>query len=375
MPKLTFKKEDFLRIEEQPLSGSNLQNWFKILKENKFRIDWPFIPKAMYVTAMMLALSPFQFFERRNTNRYIKKTHVSSPVFIIGHFRSGTTFLHYLLGHDPHFAFVSTFETMTPGMIIDHEELFRNIVKNHLPAKRPMDDLEMHANLPYEEEYAIANLSAYSFYLAWYFPRRWKTYFDKYVLFKNSSIGEINAWKKIYDYFLRKISYKNKGKQILLKSPVNTGRIKYLLDLYPDAKFIHIYRNPFHVYLSTWKLYQNILPLFSFQQITSEQLDRNILYSYQQMFKQYFSEKELIPENNLIEFCYEDFIKDPLFFLKKSYDQLNISGFDSAEPFFVDYIERHKNYKASSYTISRKIREKIVDRWGFAFDTFGYERY
>ncbi len=374
MQQLRFSKQDFLHIEEQPLSGSNLRNWFKILKDNRFSIDWPFLPKAIYVTAMMTALSPFQYYEKRKMNSKIKKAHVSSPVFIIGHFRSGTTFLHYLLGHDPHFAYVSTFETMTPGMIIANEELFRNIVKNHLPAKRPMDDLEMHANLPYEEEYAIANLSPYSFYLAWYFPRRWKTYFDKYVLFKQASVEEINVWKKVYSYFLQKISYKNKEKQILLKSLVNTARIKYILDLYPDAKFIHIYRNPYHVYMSTWKLYQKILPLFSFQQIKSEQLDENILYSYQQLFKKYFLEKKLIPNGNLIEFRYEDFIKDPLFFLKQSYGQLHLSGFDSAKPLFKDYIEKHKNYKASSYDISLKTKKKIFDRWGFVFDAFGYDR-
>jgi len=259
MQKLSYSKQDFLRIEEQPLSGSNLRNWFRILKDNGFRIDWQFLPKAMYVTSMMIALSPFQWYEKRKTDLNIKKTNVSSPVFIIGHFRSGTTFLHYLLGHDPHLAYVSTFETMTPGMIIAHEELFRNLVKNHLPAKRPMDDLEMHANLPYEEEYAIANLSPYSFYLGWYFPKRWKSYFDNYVLFKKSSIGEIDAWKKVYGYFLQKISYKNGGKQVLLKSLVNTARIKYILDLYPHAKFIHIYRNPYHVYMSTWKLYQKMM--------------------------------------------------------------------------------------------------------------------
>jgi hypothetical protein len=170
MNKLTFEHKDYLRIEEQPLSGSSLPNWFNVLKENRFNIDWQFIPKALYVSIMILALSPFRWYEKQKYDPLVKKVKMKSPLFIVGHWRSGTTFLHYLLGQDPNMGYVSTFETMTPGMIIAHEELFQDIVKNHLPAKRPMDDLEMHANLPYEEEYAIANLSPYSFYLSWMHP-------------------------------------------------------------------------------------------------------------------------------------------------------------------------------------------------------------
>jgi len=79
--------------------------------------------------------------------------------------------------------------------------------------------------------------------------------------------GNIDRWKTTYDYFLKKISYKNNGKPILLKSLVNTAKIKQILDLYPNAKFIHIHRNPYDVYFSTWKLYKSILPLLSFQNV------------------------------------------------------------------------------------------------------------
>ncbi len=196
MLNLEYKKQNYLKLGEQPLSGSSMINWIRLLKDNKFSIDLQFIPKAIYVTAMIAALSPFRMIEKRQFDNKIKNINHIKPIFIIGHFRSGTTFLHYLLGQDPNIGFVSTFETMTPGLIINKEEFFRNLVKNHLPAKRPMDDLEMHANLPYEEEYAIANLSQYSFYHGWYFPRNWKQYFDKYVLFDNLSNSQSEAGKK-----------------------------------------------------------------------------------------------------------------------------------------------------------------------------------
>ena len=278
------------------------------------------------------------------------------------------------MGHDPYLAYVSTYETMTPGLIIDREDFFRNIVKNHLPTKRPMDDLEMHATLPYEEEYAIANLSPYSFYHAWYFPKNWKNYFDEYVTFKNNNNGSIDRWKKTYDYFLKKISYKNNGKPILLKSLVNTAKIKHILDLYPKAKFIHIHRNPYDVYFSTWKLYQSILPLFSFQHVDSKTLDEYILYSYKELFLKYLQEKNMIPKKNLVEIGYDNFVQNPIELLKDIYDQFQISSFEKAKSFFETYVDKHRNYQKTIYHYKNSVKQKIYQNWKFMFDAYHYSK-
>ena len=372
MPTFLIDHKNYLNVTEQPLSGSSLSNWLKILAENHFDIDFQFIPRAIYVTAMMTALAPFRYYEHQKFHKKLTQITVKEPIFIIGHFRSGTTFLHYLLGQDKNLGYVSTFETMTPGMIIANEEMFCNLVKNHLPAKRPMDDLEMHATLPYEEEYAIANMSKYSFYHGWYFPRRWNHYFDNYVLFKNSSTKKINAWKKTYDYFLKKITYKNNGNHVLLKSIVNTARIKHLVDMYPKARFIHIHRNPYHVYKSTWKLYQKILPIFSFQHIDTNTLDHYILGTYKKLFNKFLSDKHLIPKENLIEFSYDEFTQKPVKTLQKTYQKLGLTGFNEAKPDLDAYAEKHKNYKPAKYTFTKKEKQKILKHWKFMFDAYQY---
>jgi len=372
MPTYNIDKENYLNITEQPLSGSSFINWIKILIQNHFNIDYQFIPRAIYVTAMTAALTPFRYYEHKKFDKKLTQVVVKEPIFIIGHFRSGTTYLHYLLGQDSNLGCVSTFETMTPGMIIAHEKMFKNIVKNHLPAKRPMDDLEMHANLPYEEEYAIANMSPFSFYHGWYFPRNWMHYFNKYVLFNNSSQEDIENWKKTYDYFLKKITYKNNGNHILLKSLVNTARIKQLVEMYPDARFIHIHRNPYDVYKSTWKLYQRILPIFSFQHINSKTLDKYILDTYKKMFSKYLEHKHLISKENLIEFSYNEFINKPLVTVKKIYDYLRLSSFNQAKPYFTSYVHKHRNYKASNYSFTTEEKQKIHSNWKHMFDAYSY---
>jgi len=374
MTKLRFDKSDYLNVGGQPLAGTSFINWIKILIENKFQIDWQFLPKALYVTMMILITIPFRISERRKFDKKLDNLKIAPLLFIVGHWRSGTTFLHYLMGQDRNLAHVSTFETMTPGVFLGSEKMFKKIVKNHLPEKRPMDDLEMEADLPYEEEYAIANLSPHSFYHGWYFPKRIDQYFKKFVTFENAEIYTIKKWKHIYCYFLKKITYKNNGKRIMLKSLVNTGKIKLLLDMFPDAKFIHIYRNPYKVYLSTWKLYRKILPLFSFQHIKIEQFDKLILKFYKEIYTKYFNEKKLIPKENLIEIKYENFVKEPLKTLESVYKKLELEGFEEAKPFFKKYVEKHKNYKPDTYKLDKKIKEKIFKEWEFAFKEFAYNK-
>jgi len=374
MTKLRYDKGDYLDVGEQPLSGTSFVNWVRLLIENRFRVDWRFIPKALYVTLMILVMTPFRIYEKRKCDKKLKDVKVVSPLFIIGHWRSGTTFLHYLLGQDKNLAYVSTFETMAPGMIIENEKFFKDIVKNHLPSKRPMDDLEFNADLPYEEEYAVANLSPYSFYHGWYFPKRMGQYFRQYVLFENLNDGIKDRWMEVYNYFLKKIAYKNKGKRIMLKSLVNTAKIPVLLEMYPDAKFIHIYRDPYKVYLSTWKLYKKILPIFSFQHISSEQLDNEILFNYRALFERYFEDRKLIPNGNLVEISYEDFVKNQVKTIEVIYAKLGLEGFEKAKPAFERYIKKHENYTPDNYTINDRIKKKVYNEWKLTFEEYGYGR-
>ncbi len=374
MTKLRFDNGDYLNVGGQPLAGTSFVNWMKLLIKNRFHIDWQFLPKAAYVTIMILITAPFRISEKRKFDKKLEDVKIAPLLFIVGHWRSGTTFLHYLMGQDKGLAYVSTFETMIPGVFLGNEKMFKGIVKNHLPEKRPMDDLEMDADLPYEEEYAIANLSPYSFYHGWYFPRRIDHYFKQQVTFEGDENETIEKWRQVYSYFLKKITYKNNGKRIMLKSLVNTGKIKLLLEMFPDAKFIHIYRNPYKVYFSTWKLYKRILPIFSFQHVKIEQFDKLIIKFYKELYAKYFEEKKLIPKENLVEIRYEDFVKEPVETLESVYKKLGLNGFEEAKPAFEKYVRKHKNYKPDTYNLDEITKKKIYKEWEFAFKEFGYAK-
>jgi hypothetical protein len=321
---------------------------------------------------MSFSLAPLRFYEKYKYNKKIDRVHPANPVFIVGHWRSGTTFLHYLMGQDQSLSYVSTLETMTPHHFLAFEPFVKKIIDKDLPKKRPMDNLEMETTLPYEEEYAVANLCPYSFYHGWYFPKNMHTYFKKYVLFTNAKKEIIEQWKKAYIFLIKKITYKYDTQRILLKSLVNTARIKLLLEIFPKAQFIHLYRHPFKIYLSTWKLYKKILPIFSFQSIDTTQLDHYIFEIYKDLYTQYFKEKHLIPKENLIELKYETFVEDPIHTLEKIYLQFDLTGYKKNHPRFLAYLNKHHNYQPDTYTYDDKLKEKIYKNWHFAFKKFGY---
>jgi hypothetical protein len=373
--KLDFDTSHIFNLTMQPSAGSSFVNFMKLLSENRFHVSFPFLPRAMYVGLMTALLTPFRVYERLKFSKKLDAVEIPSPIFIIGHFRSGTTFLHYLFGQDPFLSYVSTCETMAPWVFLGSGNMFEKLVGKYLPEKRPMDDLEANATLPYEEEYAIANLCNCSFYNGWYFPRAIHHYFSKYVLFENISNDVIKRWQKAYRHLLKKITYKYGNKRTVLKSPVNTAKIRYLLDIFPDAQFIHISRNPYEVYFSTWRLYEKIMPIFSFQNIERETLDDLIINFYRGVYKKYFAERKLIPQENLIEISYENFYTNPLQNLQSLYELLGLEHFNQAKPRFEQYVNQHKNYRPHSYEdVDVQIKDKIYKEWKFAFNEFGYPR-
>jgi len=365
------KKREFFAFNQQPLAGGTLTNWLTVLAENGFRVHPRYMARFWYITMLTSITSIPKMIERRKYEKDIEKVE-AEPVFIVGHFRGGTTYLHYLMSRDANMSYVSTFQTLLPDNYIFMEKFFKKILSDSLPETRPMDDIEMAADNPYEEEYAVANLSPHSFYHGWYFPKKMKEYFDKYVLF-NVDKKIVERWKEVYSYVVKKAAYKMGKKRVLLKNPPNTGRIKQLVEMYPDAKFIHLYRNPYKVFSSTMNLYRGIMPLFSLQDYNMEEIEENIFYFYKAMYDKFFKEKHMIKEENYVEIRYEDFVKQPLKTLEHIYSSLQLPHFEKSRERFRRHIASQKDYIPNRHSLDKELKEKIYSHWHETIDRWGYE--
>lgn len=369
---MNFKTKDFFSFTSHSAFGASLVAWLRILSQNRFLIHPFLIPKVLFISGAIILSIPFQIFERLRYRKKLKAIQIKNPVFILGHPRSGTTFLHYLMSKDPSFGYCTTLQAMIPHLFLTCSGFFSRLLSKALPEKRPMDNLKMGSDLPKEEEFALACYGPESMVTGYYFPKNFPRNFDRNVLFENNLSGE-KRWKKNFSHFLSKLAFANPGKMLLLKSPANTARIKEILSLYPGAKFIHIYRNPYDVFQSHLHLFKKLLPMLAFHEVNDEQLEEIVFETYIRIHKKYFSEKSLIPNGNLVEVRYEDFIINPLKALENIYSAINMNGFESARQLFEEELKAYDSYTKNKFNISNELAEKISERFEFAFETFGYE--
>ena len=354
-----------------PLAGGSFINWIELLRVNK-GIDRQYLSKGILISLASISGIPSRIIEKAIFDRQVENLTVKPPIFIVGHWRSGTTYLHNLMTQDDNLGYVSSFQTWCPELFLGSKPLIQYFLKSFLPEKRPMDDIELSGELPQEEEYALGNVSPYCFYHGWYFPRNMKNYFRELVLFNNLSQEIQLKWCEAYLRILKKATYQMNGKRLILKNPVNTARIKTLLKMFPEAQFIHIYRNPYLVFLSTKNLYRKLLPVFSLQEISEREIEENILLFYRETMLKFFAEKQLIPQANLVEIKYEDFVTNPINILERIYEQLNLPEFVWKKAKFARYIAAQSKYKNNQYHLNQEDRDKVSQNWSFAIDKWQY---
>jgi hypothetical protein len=162
------------------------------------------------------------------------------------------------------------------------------------------------------------------------------------------------------------------GRRLVIKNPANTGRIPILLEMFPNAKFIFLHRNPYEVFLSTRNLYNKALPYSQLQEISDEEIDANILTFYKDMMQHYLNDKNLIPPRNLIEVGYRNLDKTPLPVMRRIYNRLNFWPYARARGRLRRYLDSLKDYKKNSYQISPVDIENVNHHWKFAFEEWGY---
>jgi hypothetical protein len=237
-----------------------------------------------------------------------------------------------------------------------------------------MDDMNMHMSSVQEEEIGLASMGAPSSYLAIHFPRDYKR-FRRYVSFKKASKPEVDQWKRSYRRYLRKVVGKlGNTETLLLKSPANTARIPLLLEMYPDARFIHIHRNPYETVRSTMHLYDAWFQMANFQSLEELKRKRDalVLDMYEEMHRCWTEDKKLIPDDRLMVLGFEELKQKPVEVLEKIYAFLGTAPLNKEE--VQEYLDSIKTYRQNSYdTLHVKMMQEINERMAFVFEEFGYE--
>ena len=338
-------------------------------------ISFKFLIRTLITLLINLINWPFRSYEKLFINKKYSRSKIEkNPIFIIGHWRSGTTHLHNILCQDPQMAYVTTFQSVFPDTLFNKAGrfLFEGFARILIPGTRKGDNVTLGTTLPQEEEFALGDKTPVSFYYFWMFPRSLKKFYERFVRFSHLEVSIIDSWKRDYKLLISK-ALKNTGrKRFLSKNPPNTARIKVLLEMFPNAKFIHIHRNPVEVYLSTHNFFDKMLPHLQLQSIDAVELDHHIFDLYKDLMKDYLEQRELIPKGQLVELSFETLERDPRTCIKNLYRDLDLSGYDKSEAYFDAYLNKMKSYQKNKHQITKALMEKIQTEWGFAMKEWGY---
>lgn len=359
-------------LKDHQLSISLPKIWLRLIRDNKIE------NRAMFwkITLFVILTWPFQLIQRLVFNRKIKSVDLEKqpPVFILGHWRSGTTHLHYTLAKDPQFSYLGSYQAFLMNVVLLGRTWLKTILSPLMPKTRPQDNIKMTVDAPAEEEQPLTNMSNYSGMQSFFFPKN-ISYHDKFNLFKGIRPFEKRRWQRHYTYLLKLISYANGERQLLLKNPHNTGRVLELLELFPNAKFVFIHRDPYSVFHSSCHLYHTVLKSQFLHEFSDVEIEERVLYNFETTMGKYLEERHLIPKKNLVEVSFDELEQNPMATVEKIYQGIGLDGLENARPLIEEYLKSVEGYSKNRFPkLEESQIEAINQRWDFAFSTWNYEK-
>lgn len=359
-------------ITSHPLASSRFGNLMRLFR--RYGCDRAYLPHASAIAALCLLRQPAIAYERLRFAKRIAAVHPRpDPVFIIGHWRSGTTHLQNILGHDPQFASVTIREAAMPHDFLTLGKRFARIIEKAVPEKRLMDNVAVAADSPWEEELALVASGPLAFYHVSFFPHDMERIFREAVLFDNGDPDLVARWRNDYLHFLKKVTLVRPDRPFLLKNPANTTRIRHLLRDFPEARFIHIHRDPYQVFRSTVHLYLKAQEAWGFHRPDRQAIVEHVLQTYPRFMEAYCAQKEAIPPGRLADVRFDQLEARPMEALESVYREAGISGFAQAKPHFERYLRSIRDYEKNPHTLPPEEQSLVREHWGEWFGRLGYE--
>lgn len=360
------------RLDNNFLVGITAGKWWRLLRENGFAVDPAYWYRAAAITVISLFNTVRARREERVYDKAVEKTAIPDPpLFILGHWRTGTTHLQNLLSRDPQFAFPNLYQIIHSSCFLSTEEANARRFASRLPRRRPMDDVAMDPSLPGEDEFAVALTCFRSPYLAMSFPRHRHRY-GRYLTFQGVPAEEVEEWKRALRWFVKKLTLKYR-RPLVLKSPPHTARIRLLLDLFPEARFVHIHRDPYAVFSSWQHNHHTTSWYMCLQKPTFDQTDDEILKGGQVIFDAFLAERHLIPPGRLVDVSYENLKDRPMEVVRGIYDGLGLPGFEAFRPRLQAYLDSLAGYRTNRFPeLTPPLRQKVATAWCRAFQEWGY---
>jgi hypothetical protein len=353
--------------------GFDFFGWMRLLVRNRFAVG----PRQLYIAIVVTCVSLFHTLLRWLQSGLLgsqpDRTPIRhAPLFIVGHWRTGTTLLHELLILDDRHTYPNTYQCLVPNHFLLSERWLKPLVWFLMPSRRPMDNMAAGWDRPQEDEFALCMLGQPSPYLTIAFPNRPPQDQDALDL-ERLPTRALRGWKEALVRFLSQLTWRD-PRRLVLKSPTHSCRIRTLLELFPDARFVHTVRDPYVVFPSTVNLWKSLYETHGMQTPTFAGLEEYVFETFTHLYRKLEEGKRLVRPNRFHEVLYEDLIRDPEGEMRKLYEKLELGGFEEQLPKLREYLAANSSYQTNRYPrLSPELREEITRRWGEVIRRYGYD--
>lgn len=293
----------------------------------------------------------------------------NAPIFILGFWRSGTTFLHELLCCDPRFGFPSTYACLNPSHFVLTENLSTRA--SSVESLRPMDNMRYSWTSPQEDEFALLAFGAPSPYESLLIPSLMRDP-DALVDWKRRTPEEQECWVKSLRSFLSLLTVQQR-KTMIFKSPPHGFKLPLLSSIFPDARFVIIERNPYEVFASNLKLWRTLLNLYAVEVWSEEVLEQFVLRAYVLHESAVVEGAALLSVGRIARVRYEDLVENPIAQTERLYEALNLGGFNEVRGLIEQYSRKVVDHRRNQFELSKKQRRAIEEVWGSLIAQKGYE--
>jgi len=314
---------------------------------------------------------------------------VEKPLFILGNFRSGSTFLHRLLSRDSEtFTSLTTWDIyLTPSVtqkkitqlvsVLD-EKYFGGILHRALFAfdRATLGKIKIHpiSFFQPEEDENIHMHIWDGYFVTFLFP--FMDEFPDYIHFDEAlSLEHKQRIMTFYKSMIQRHLYANGKKHFVAKNPAFSAKIGTIAEFFPDARILYLARNPLDMLPSTVSWINYARGQFSGPNEGYLFVDE-ILEMTQHWYRHPLKYIDAHPSPRNLIVNYDDLIQRPEAVIRGFYEQFGYPN-QPGLPFIIDQAVKETLTFNSDHSYSYKkmgfTREGIVERYKDIFERFNFE--
>ena len=342
--------------------------WLRLRRRWNIPITASLLRQIYLLGPMRSALASLQSLIVGGSHRAVSD---AEAVFILGFWRSGTSFLHELLCLDDRFAYPSTYACFHPHHFIFTERFVAACQAGEV--RRPQDHMTTGWRTPQEDEFALLGLGARSPYEGLIAAGE----FGNSIRLSDPADlpdKEARRWEKIFLRFFQSVWVANGRKPVVLKSPSHSYRVGTLRRLLPNARFILMVRDPCEQFESMMKTYRAFSLRYGLTPgLPNRELREVILAERMRCEEKLQAGLSGLGDDRLVVVKYEELAADPLATVERIYGRFGWPDFETIRPRLSHKCARASGRRAMAAQPPPAWRERLKEAWSILFERYGYD--